>query len=84
MENTSFQTQEIALAASIVVTLQQLPDIQSQSANGKAIFYFQRSSELDELLRLYYTSQLRVEPKSLVIAVRNLKDAAMRYRNESN
>jgi len=71
-ENDYFKTSDICLASSLCCCGYVVEAI-DKNEPSKAIFFFKRNEQLDEVLQLYFTHQLKVEPLSFFSFLRELK-----------
>ncbi len=72
-ESEFFTSWDLNLAAVLVASGIQLDLLEKQS-NGKALFYFRRSSELDEVVQAFWAQQMKLNPHSLFTALKFLKN----------
>jgi len=69
--NDLFSTSDLLLAT--VVSLHFPIEATEKTNEGKIIFYFKRSSELDKLIELFWKKQLKIEPQLLFYQLKFLK-----------
>lgn len=70
-----FETSNLPLAASIICLGISLDSVDKGQEGSKAIFIFDRSNnpDLDQIIQEFWQKSLRIEPNSLLEAVRFLK-----------
>lgn len=73
MSMDAYVTQDLPLAATLVVLGQHLIDIERTNPR-RAGFCFSNSKQLQELVELFQTGQLVVEPRSYFDAIRHVKN----------
>ncbi len=71
-ESDLLKTSDLNLAATLCACNFQVEAI-DRSDPSKAVFLIRRNDLLDEILQLYFTHQLKVEPTSLFGFLRELK-----------
>lgn len=71
---SEFPTRDIYLAT--VLKVSGIPLIRTIDSNGKGIFVFQASQEIQKLISGYFNNQLRIDPKAFVETWRALKSLA--------
>lgn len=69
---TYYETQSLSLSATIACLGIPLNSV-SKSPDGKSIFIFQRSTELDRILEDFWKRSLSVEPNAFWESIRFLK-----------
>jgi hypothetical protein len=71
--NDFFTTYDLNLSAVLVASGFPLDSLEKPNS-GKALFYFARSAELDEVVQLYWAQQIRLNPHALFNALKFLKN----------
>lgn len=69
-----FSTRDIYLAT--VIKQAGVPILRIEDSNGRGIFVFQASKEIERLTSDYFNGSLRVDPQALFNAWKALKSAA--------
>jgi len=67
-----FGTTDMCLAAALCSGGYQIESVEKDTGS-KATFYIKRNKYLDEMLRLYFTHQLKVEPLSFFSFLKEIK-----------
>lgn len=70
--NNFFATHDIFLSSALACLGYKL-DCVDKTNGSKCCFYFVRDDGLDDAIQMYWTSQLRIEPKDLFSSLKNLK-----------
>lgn len=71
-EKYHFKTTDICLCAALCCYNYQLEEIDRQNPS-KAIFLVKKDGQLDDLTRLYFTHQLKVDPLSFFNFLKEIK-----------
>jgi len=71
MNNELYKTTDMNLAT---VLSMNFPVRELQNTNGKGTFYFDNTDELQEYVNNCWNGQLRVEPMSLLNALKTIKN----------
>lgn len=70
-EKDFFKTSDICLASALCCYDYQIEGIDKNSS--KAVFLIKRDEQLDELIQLYFTHQLKVDPASFFNFLKEIK-----------
>lgn len=68
-----FSTRDLYLAS--VLKQAGIPILRVEDSNGRGVFVFQASNEIERLTRDYFNGTLRVDPQGLFAAWKALKSA---------
>lgn len=68
-----YKTSDLSLASALLTLGYQIQEIEKNSITSRATFLIKRDSELDGLIQLYFTGQLKVEPLNYFNNLKNLK-----------
>ena len=71
-EKNYFKSPDIALCSALCCLGYEIEAINKQNP-ARAIFSIKKDEQLDELIQLYFTHQLKVEPLSFFNALREIK-----------
>lgn len=69
---TYYETQSLPLSATLISLGISLDSV-SKSSDGKSIFVFHRSNELDQILENFWKKSLSIEPNTFWEAIRFIK-----------
>lgn len=72
-EKDFFKTSDIALGSALCCYGYQIEAVNRQNPSNKAVFLIKRDEQLDNLIRLYFTHQLKVEPLSFFNFLKEIK-----------
>ena len=72
LEKDYFRTSDICLSTSLCCCGYQIEAVDAQNPS-KAVFLIKRDENLDDLIRLYFTHQLKVEPLSFFNFLKEIK-----------
>lgn len=72
-EKDYYKTSDLSLASALISLGYPIEAIERNNPSERATFLIKRDDELDNLIQLYFTGQLRVEPLSYFNNLKNLK-----------
>ena len=72
LDNDYFRSSDISLSSALCCLGYQIEAVDKQNP-AKAIFLIRRDENLDELVKLYFTHQLKVEPLDFFNSLKEIK-----------
>jgi hypothetical protein len=80
----TYSTSSLPLASFLLCCGITLIEVYKDNHQGKKLFVFERTNDLDDLLELYFKKMARVEPEMFFFAMKSLKSRLYDFSNEDD